>query len=284
MTASSVLLDGAPVAYTDVGSGPPLVFVHGVYVTGRLWDDVIALLSERYRCIAPTWPFGAQSEPVGSKADLGVEAAGRRIIGLLDALDLHDATLIANDTGGGLVLSALGNPDLRWDRVGRLVFTNCDTYEHFPPKSFVPLVKLCRVSAAAGAAALRLLASGPGRSFFVRGVTRDGLAKDRHSAVFGGFMHSPAVRREAVRLTAALHPRHTAAAAPAIRNWTKPVLLLWGDSDQLFPVSHAQRLADDFPNATLHVVDGSATYVMLDRPAQTAAAIRGFVGERDTPP
>ncbi|MGV0793512.1 alpha/beta fold hydrolase [Mycolicibacterium sp. XJ1819] len=277
MAASSVVLDGVPVAYTDVGSGPPLVFVHGAYVTGRLWDDVIAVLSERYRCIAPTWPFGAQQDPVGSQADLGVQAAGRRISGLLDALDLGDATLIANDSGGGIVLSALGDPDLSWHRVGRLVFTNCDSYEHFPPKSFAPLVKLCRISAVAGGAMLRLLATGPGRSYFVRAVTRNGLATDRHGPIFGGFMHSAAVRREAVRFTAALHPRHTTGAEPAIKNWTKPVLMLWGDSDQLFPVSHAQRLVDDFPNATLHVVDGSATYVMLDRPAETAAAIRDFV-------
>ncbi|EUA30733.1 alpha/beta hydrolase family protein [Mycobacterium xenopi 4042] len=37
-----------------------MVFVHGVYVTGTLWDDVTHRLSDRYRCIAPTWPFGAQ--------------------------------------------------------------------------------------------------------------------------------------------------------------------------------------------------------------------------------
>lgn len=38
-------VDGAPVAYTDVGQGPVLLFVHGVYVTGALWDDLTARLT-----------------------------------------------------------------------------------------------------------------------------------------------------------------------------------------------------------------------------------------------
>ena len=49
--------------YTDTGSGPVVVFVHGAYVTGRLWQDVVDRLSGSHRCIAPTLPFGAQAGP-----------------------------------------------------------------------------------------------------------------------------------------------------------------------------------------------------------------------------
>jgi hypothetical protein len=41
-----------------------LLFVHGVYVTGALWDDVIAELGDGYRCIAPTWPLGVLGRDV----------------------------------------------------------------------------------------------------------------------------------------------------------------------------------------------------------------------------
>lgn len=108
-------------------------------------------------------------------------------------------------------------------------------------------------------------------------MTTGGIAKERDAAIFGGFLHSADVRRDAVRFSAALHPRHTAAAAAAIEEWSKPVLVLWGTEDDLFPVSHAERLAGAFPYATLRLVDGSSTYVMLDRPAETASAIATFV-------
>jgi pimeloyl-ACP methyl ester carboxylesterase len=278
MADARVVVDGAAISYGDVGSGPSVVFVHGVYVTGALWDDVAARLAGEHRCITPTWPFGAQCEPVGD-IDFGVAASGRRIIKLLEALDLSDVTLVANDTGGGVLLSALADSTLPWDRVSRLVFTNCDSFEHFPPSGFAPIVRLCRLSTTVGAAALRLLATGPGQVRFVSMVTRHPVDPARRPALFGGFVSSASVRREAARFTAGLHPRHTLAATAAIGAWPKPVLIAWGESDKLFPMSHGCRLADAFPHATLHTIADSSTYVMLDQADETSGAIRKFVSE-----
>ena len=146
----TVVIDDAEIEYTDIGSGPPLVFVHGVYVTGALWQDVAHRLSGDYRCIMPTWPFGAQSKPVGPGVDIGVVAAGRRLMKFLEVLDLSDVTLVGNDTGGGIVQAALGNDGLDFGRVARLVFTNCDSFENFPPSGFAPLVKMCKLNAVLG--------------------------------------------------------------------------------------------------------------------------------------
>jgi pimeloyl-ACP methyl ester carboxylesterase len=220
----------------------------------------------------------AQRDPIGD-IDLGVAASGRRIVKLLEALDLGDVTLVANDTGGGVLLSALADSALPWDRVSRMVFTNCDSFEHFPPASFAPLVRLCRLSTTVGAGALRLLATGPGQDMFVSMVTRHGVDRARRPALFGGFVSSASVRREAARFTAGLHPRHTLAASAAIEAWPKPVLIAWGDSDKLFPLSHGHRLADAFPHATFQAIADSSTYVMLDRPDETAGALRKFVCE-----
>lgn len=270
-------IDGVGIEYTDTGSGPPVVFVHGVYVTGALWDGVAERLSRDHHCIVPTWPFGAQRKPVGGDADLGVLAAGRRILRFLEALDLSNVTLVANNTGGGIVQAALGNDLLDFRRVARLVFTNCDSFEHFPPAGFAPLVHLCRFNATLGGAVLRLLATGPGLRMFSKAVTRRGIARARRPAIFGGFASSAKVRREALRLTIDLNPRHTLAATAAIKACEKPVLVAWGNADKLFPIAHAQRLAEAFPQARLHPIDDSSTYVMLDQPDDTADAIREFV-------
>lgn len=140
----NVTVDGATIDYREVGSGPPIVFVHGVYVGGALWDDVAARLPG-YRCILPTWPLGAHQHADPS-VDVSARAAANRIPAFLDALDLHDVTLVGNDTGGGLCLAALGTGQVGLDRIGGLVLTNCDSYEHFPPKGFDIMVKLCRTA------------------------------------------------------------------------------------------------------------------------------------------
>ena len=49
------------------------------------------------------------------------------------ALDLHDVTLVGNDTGGGLCQLLI---DAHPESVGRLVLTNCDAFEKFPPFPF----------------------------------------------------------------------------------------------------------------------------------------------------
>jgi pimeloyl-ACP methyl ester carboxylesterase len=277
---ASVIVGDVEIDYTDTGSGPVVVFVHGAYVTGRLWQDVVDRLSDGHRCIAPTLPFGAQAQPVGAGVDLTVAASGRLIVGFLDALDLSEVTLVANDTGGGIVLAALGNAVLNWGRVSKLVFTNCDSFEHFPPSGFAPIVRLCALNQTLGAIVLKGLTTAPGLKVFTSAVTLNGIDAARRPAIFGGFLASGAVRREAARFTADLKPSHTMAAVNALKRWDRPVLMAWGTRDKLFPPSHAQRLADTFPNAVVRTIDDSSTYVMLDRPVETAEAIRGFISGR----
>jgi pimeloyl-ACP methyl ester carboxylesterase len=83
LTTRQCRVDGVDIDYTDTGSGPVVLFVHGVYVTGALWDDVISELVAHVRCIAPTWPLGAHSTKTDG-ADLGAEVAARRIVHFIE--------------------------------------------------------------------------------------------------------------------------------------------------------------------------------------------------------
>ena len=59
----------------------------------------------------------------------------------------------------------------------------------------------------------------------------------------------------------------------------QPVLVAWASDDKFFPFEHAERLARDFPNSTLTVIEGSRTWVSEDRPEELASAITRFVGD-----
>jgi pimeloyl-ACP methyl ester carboxylesterase len=272
LTSRQCRVDGVTIDYTDIGNGPTILFVHGVYVTGAVWNDVVIELGESFRCVVPTWPLGAHSTNTAG-ADLGAEAAARRIVHFMEALDLNDVTVVANDTGGGLVLASLGDTTLDTSRIARLVLTNCDSYEHFPPGSFAQVVKLCRMSPAIGGGILRLLATGPGQAFFLKAVCKHPPTPARQREIFGAFATSGAARRDAVRVTASLDPALTMRAAPAIEAFDKPVTVAWATDDDLFPLTHGQRLRDAFPHATLIEIPDSSTFVMLDAPRKLAAAI-----------
>ncbi len=128
-----IQLSQGTVRYRDEGAGPPVLFVHGVLVDGRAWDRVVPRLTDRARCIVPDLPLGAHQVPMPADADLSPLGLARLIVELIERLELDDVTLVGNDTGGALCqLVAAHHPQ----RLGRLVLTNCDSFEHFPPKQF----------------------------------------------------------------------------------------------------------------------------------------------------
>src|SRR5882724_11086812 len=209
MTDRQVVLSGAPIDYRDVGTGPAVVFVHGVYVGGALWDDVVERLSATHRCIVPTWPLGAHATEIPDGVDLTAAATARRIPELLEALDLADATIVANDSGGGLTLTALGSRHAGLSRIGALVLTNCDSFENFPPPSFEPVVKLCRANRLLGGAIIRFFATSVGKAIFFRQACNTRPSAARIDACLGAFTTSARARRDAVTVTASMHPELT---------------------------------------------------------------------------
>lgn len=98
------------------------------------------------------------------------------------------------------------------------------------------------------------------------------------------FAESRETRRDALRVTQSLRPSVALDAVDALRAFTKPVLLAWGDADKLFPLGHARRLEADFPHATLEVIPGASTCVMLDQPDALARAIARFTAGASASP
>jgi len=163
------------------------------------------------------------------------------------------------------------------------VLTNCDSYEHFPPKRFDAMVKLTRGAPPLGKLLLRTFATGLGQRAFLKSVCATPPKGARATAIFEAFVTSSEVRADALRVTQSLKSSVTLDAVDALKAFDKPVLLAWGDRDKLFPLEHARRLESDFPDATLEVMAGASTFVMLDRPEELANAITRFT-QRATPP
>ena len=93
--------------YEDLGSGQPVVLIHGFPLSGRSWEKQIrALLAAGYRVIAyDRRGFGRSSQP-SSGYDYDTLAAD--LEQLLTQLDLHDVVLVGTAMGGGEVARYLG--------------------------------------------------------------------------------------------------------------------------------------------------------------------------------
>ncbi len=137
---STIDISAGTIHYEATGpaDGRPVVFVHGYMMGGQLWRQVSERLAARgLRCIAPTWPLGAHPEPLRRGADQTITGVAGMVAEVLAALDLRDVVLVGNDTGG--VVTQLVAVHHR-ERLGALVLTSCDAFEHFPPPILRPLL------------------------------------------------------------------------------------------------------------------------------------------------
>lgn len=272
-----VQLPEGTIAYRERGTGEPIVFVHGALVNADLWRKVVPELSKDFRCIAPDLPLGSHTHPLPPEADLSPPAAAKLIADFIAALDLERVTLVGNDTGGALCqLVVTRHPE----RIGRLVLTNCDAYDKFPPSFFrflfwgahIPgfvtaLFQPMRIAAMRNAPiAYGWLAKRRIPAEITAGWVRPGL-------------ESRAVRRDTAKLLKGANPRYTQEAAKHFGEFDKPVLIAWGQEKDFFPAEYGERLSKDFPNARLERIEDSYTFVPEDQPERLAALIATFVRE-----
>jgi len=264
------------ISYRDTGDGPPVVFLHGLLVDGTVWRKVTPLLDGAARSIVPDLPLGSHRTPMNADADVTPHGVARLVGDFLAALDLEDVTLVGNDTGGAISqLVALDHGE----RVGRLVLTNCDCFDVFPPKEFVPMVKSAHVPGALKAALAPMRSATARRSVIAYG----GLAREIPDEVTAAWV-DPArtdarVRGDLATFLRAIDKSITREAAERLLTLTIPSIVAWGQDDRFFSRELGQRLAATLPNARLEPIANSRTFVSEDEPEALAALIRGFVRE-----
>jgi pimeloyl-ACP methyl ester carboxylesterase len=162
--------------------------------------------------------------------------------------------------------------------VGRLVLTNCESYDQFPPDKLRKVSAMCRAFPRLSGTLLRLQnRSARGQRRGLATVTARGLDDERRESFFGPARRDRRVADDLVAAMAGFRPQLLIDAARVIPQFDRPVLLVWGEECGFFPIQHARRLAADFPHATLVPVPGARTWVPVDNPAAVADAIGSFV-------
>ncbi|HKI66844.1 MAG TPA: alpha/beta hydrolase [Solirubrobacterales bacterium] len=268
-----VELPAGTIRYREAGEGRPVVFVHGFLVDGRLWDGVVDALADRCRCLAPDWPLGSQQIPLKPDADLTPYGVAAIIASFLEALDLEDVTIVSNDSGGAMSqILVTRHPE----RIGRLVLTNCDTHENFPPGIFKTMPALAKIPGAMPAMLAPVRIGAVARAAY-KPFARTPIAADLVDSWAAPVLHNPGVRHDAKKFTIGMNKRYTLEAAEKLRGSDLPLLLTWAPGDKYFPLKYAERLRDEVPNARLVEIPDAATFVPLDQPQRLADEIAAFL-------
>lgn len=272
----SVVLHGHSLAYHDSGSGPAILFIHGITGSQRQWAHLVDRLDDDYRVVVPDlFGHGQSAKPVGDYS-LGAHAGTLR--DLLDRLEIDRVTLVGHSLGGGIaMLFAYLFPE----RVDRLVLVSSGGLG----REVNPVLRAATLPAAD--LVLPVIASGWVRQR-VTGATRTlaglGLRPGADlTEVWRGFtsLGDPDTRRAFLATTrAVLDPGgqtisahdYLSEAAP------RPTLVIWGTKDRVIPVSHAVAAQQAIEGCQVELFDGAGHFPHLDDPDHFVEVVRAFVG------
>jgi pimeloyl-ACP methyl ester carboxylesterase len=271
-------LDAGTIRYRDSGSGPTIVFAHGLLVDGSLWRKVTPLLEGEFRCVVPDLPLGSHREAMKANADLTPPGVASILADFMAALELDDVTLVGNDTGGAICqLVAANHPE----RLGRLVLTPCDAYENFLPPFFRPMQYAAKVPGLLTALVqpVRLRAVQKGPLAFGMLISPENVDPDVLDTWVRPYLSDGAVRRDTIKFLRSISNRYTIEAAETLRSFDRPTLIAWAPEDRFFKLRFAERLAKEIPNARLVRIEDSRTFVSEDQPERLAEEIASFVRE-----
>lgn len=262
------------IAYTEQGTGPVALFVHGVLLNKHLWRHQLALLSDIRRCIAVDLLAHGETEIAGDQ-DVSVTANAKMIEQFLDALNVEQADLVGNDSGGGIaqIFSALYP-----QRVRSLTLTDCDVHDNWPPAAFKPFLAM-----AAGGGLRGTLEAMLSNKDIYRSPQALGPAYEHPEEVTDESIETylrPLVvteqrTRDLQRFLAAFDNAHTRAVEARLKTLTVPTLIVWGTDDVYFDVEWSRWLAETIPGTRRRLeFEGARIFFPEERWADFNKALR----------
>lgn len=258
--------DGMRLAHLDEGSGSTIVLLHGEPTWSYLWRTTIPPLVEAgYRCIAPDLPgFGRSDKPTDDWYTYDRLTAS--VVALFEELDLTDVTLVVHDWGGpiGLRVATTEIPD----RVSRIVILDSGL--------FTGQQKMGKD----WQAFRDFIDAEPDMP--IGFLVNSGCATDLSPEVVAAYEAPfPTVdHKGGARTLPALIPQSPddpgategRAAVEALTTDTRPILLLWADSDPILPLDTTGRAMEStFPvSEPLRVIADASHFVPEDQGAVVA--------------
>jgi len=233
---------GLPVVKEDVGTGPPLILLHGLAGSARWWSRNVPALSQSFRVITIDLPgFGAS--PRGQR--LALEGIVDQLAGTMDDLGIERASVIGHSMGG---LIAGGLAAERPDRVERLILVNA---------AFLSLARGSVRSVTGPATTLRWTAPS-----LLPVLVADGL------------------RSGPVRLTDASLQLLRADWREKLPRIEAPTLVIWGEHDRICPLAIGEQIVAAVPGSRLVVVEGAAHNPMWERSDRFDREVLDFLAHR----
>jgi len=259
--------------YVEEGAGDPVLLLHGEPTWAYLYRTMIPPLTRVARVVAPDYVgFGRSDKPTRIE-DYSYDLHYRSIVRLADELDLHETTVVVQDWGGPIGLRlAVEHPE----RVARLVILNTGVGAGRAPSQewlrFRAFVRRVGTDLVPGQLVRISCLSDPGDDV-IEAYNAPFPTPESKAGVLA-FPELVPTELDHPNAAKMLEVRS------ALTRWERPALVLFSDSDPIFPPRAAERMAELIPGAgPAEIVPGAAHFLQEEKGEEIAERIVRFLGE-----
>jgi pimeloyl-ACP methyl ester carboxylesterase len=255
------------IRYDILGSGPPLVLVHGTPSWSYVWRDVAPRLANKFQVFVYDLAGYGHSEQHAAQ-DLRLRAHARTLAELLRHWNLDAPHLIGHDFGGATVMGAHlveGAPVSSITVADAVVLNPWGTpYAQLVkkhPEVFTALPEYVHLAMVASHLYTAIHKS----------TTREDL--EPYLAPWSG----AAGQRAYVRTFEQFDQEYTARLETLYPQLAVPVQVVWGEADRWIDVSVAHRLHDMIPGSQLDLIPNAGHFLTEDAPGAFANVVEAFL-------
>jgi pimeloyl-ACP methyl ester carboxylesterase len=272
MREQTSTVNGIRMRWEETGDGPPIIYIHGIPTSPRLWRHVIPQVDGARSLAWEMVGYGGSIDQ-GRERDISVARQAEYLIRWMDDRELDRAILVGHDLGGGVAqIAATNHPD----RVSGLVLTNAISYDSWPIPSVIVMRALGPIVRLLPNSIFRLIYT----TFLHQG--HDDRARAKESVGEHWPFYEQADGAAAfIRQVRSLDVRDTQAITSDLPRLDIPARLVWGAADPFQPMKYAERLARDL-DAPLDSIEGGLHFVPEDHPDRVADAVQSLLDEVHT--
>jgi pimeloyl-ACP methyl ester carboxylesterase len=259
--------NGARLYYEEHGSGPQsIVFAHGLFWSGRMFDAQVAALSDRFRCV--TFDFRGQGQSEVTRAGYDMDTLTDDAAALIQSLDCAPCHF-AGLSMGGFIAMRLGGRQPELLRSLILLETSADPEPPENVTSFRRGVQITRVLGPA-AVASRIMPVMFGRTF---------MADPARAAERAEWQQRLSANHRVGIYRASMAVCDRSGIYDEIARISLPTLVIVGDEDTATRPDRAKRIVERIPGAKLVTIPHAGHTSTVEQPAAVNDAMQAFLGD-----
>ncbi len=267
---------GISINYEDRGQGQPLILLHGYGASTYSWRYVSPYFSKSYRVIAIDLKgFGLSDKPVDD--DYSVLDQSRIISEFMSVHNLENVILAGHSLGGAVsLLSYLMQSDHGAHHISKLILLDTASYKQDLPY-FISILRVPIINEVA----LLLTSS----NFKTRMILRKAFFD--HSKIteemvttYAEYLSLPGASHALITAAKQMVPSNLEEISERYKSINIPVLLIWGEKDEIVPLEVGRKLAGNIPDAKLVVVPNCGHVPQEECPSQAIEVMESFLSDQ----